>query len=138
GLVSDANTFIEPGAPKRLARWFDDASIGAVCGRLVLVDPASGRNVDGLYWRYETFLKLCESRLDALLGANGAIYAIRRGAFIPIPPETAVDDFVIPLLSRLEWDNRLVYDADAVAREETPAEIGDEFKRRARTGPGGS
>src|SRR5207244_3480535 len=72
-LLSDANTFIEPGAPKRLARWFDDASIGAVCGRLVLVDPASGRNVDGLYWRYETFLKLCESRLDALLGANGAI-----------------------------------------------------------------
>ncbi len=136
-VLSDANTFIEPDAARRLARWFNDPSVGAVCGRLVLIDPASGRNVDGVYWRYETFLKLAEARLDALLGANGAIYAIRRTAFVPIPPETAVDDFVIPLLSRLEWGTRLVYDPAAVAHEETPAEIADEFKRRARIGAGG-
>src|ERR1051325_9090651 len=43
-LLSDANTFIAPDAPRKLARWFEDASVGAVCGRLVLVDPASGRN----------------------------------------------------------------------------------------------
>ena len=42
---------------------------------LVLVDPAFGRNVDGMYWRYETFLKMCESRLGALLGSNGAVHA---------------------------------------------------------------
>ena len=136
-ILSDANTFFDPDGPRNLARWFEDASIGAVCGRLVLIDPATGRNVDGMYWTYETFLKLCEARLDALLGANGAIYAIRRDKFVPIPSETAVDDFVIPLLSRLEWDTRLVYDASAVAREETPAEMADEFKRRARIGAGG-
>lgn len=136
-LLSDANTFIDRDAARRLARWFRDPTIGAVCGRLVLVDPASGKNVDGMYWRYETFLKLCEARLGALLGANGAIYAIRRAAYVPIPPETAIDDFVIPLLAKLEHGTRLHYDADAVAREDTPAQIGDEFKRRARIGAGG-
>jgi cellulose synthase/poly-beta-1,6-N-acetylglucosamine synthase-like glycosyltransferase len=136
-LLSDANTFTDADAPRRLARWFLDPSIGSVCGRLVLIDPATGRNVDGVYWRYETFMKLCEARLGALLGANGAIYAIRRDGYVPIPPETAVDDFVIPLLAELTHGTRLVYDADAVAREETPPEVADEFKRRARIGAGG-
>ena len=136
-LLSDANTFIDAEAARKLARWFRDPTIGAVCGRLVLVDPVSGKNVDGMYWRYETFLKLCEARLGALLGANGAIYAIRRDAYVPIPPETAIDDFVIPLLAKLERGIRLHYDADAVAREDTPPQIRDEFKRRARIGAGG-
>jgi cellulose synthase/poly-beta-1,6-N-acetylglucosamine synthase-like glycosyltransferase len=135
-VLSDANTFTDRAAPRRLARWFRDPSVGAVCGRLILVDPASGRNVDGLYWRYETFLKRCEARLAALLGANGAIYAMRRDGYVPIPAETIVDDFVIPLLARLERGTRLVYDADAIAREETPPELHDEFKRRARIGAG--
>jgi cellulose synthase/poly-beta-1,6-N-acetylglucosamine synthase-like glycosyltransferase len=136
-LLSDANTQIEAEAPRRLARWFRSADVGAVCGRLVLVDPDTGQNVDGLYWRYETFLKRCEARLGALLGANGAIYAIRRHSFVPIPTETIVDDFVIPLLSRLKTGCRLAYDAEAVAYEETPARISDEFRRRVRIGAGG-
>lgn len=136
-VLSDANTWIDPEAPRRLARWFALPDVGAVCGRLVLVDPQSGRNADGLYWRYETFLKRCESRLGALLGANGAIYAIRRKDYAPIPPDTIIDDFVIPLLMALKSNRRLVYDDEAVAREETPAEIRDEFRRRVRIGAGG-
>ena len=135
-LLSDANTFTEPAAARCLARWFHDPRVGAVCGRLVLRDPVSGRNVDGLYWRYETFLKACEGRLHALLGANGAIYAIRRRDYVAIPPDTIVDDFVIPLLVRLRHGARLIYDVDAVAHEETPPAIADEFKRRARIGAG--
>jgi len=84
-VLSDANTFTDPAAVRNLVRWFADPSIGAVCGRLVLTDPATGGNVDSLYWRYETFLKKCESRLGALLGSNGAIYAIRRTLFVPSP-----------------------------------------------------
>ena len=67
--------------PTRRGGWSAgsrDPTVGVVVGRLVLVDPATGRNADGLYWKYETFLKRCEARLGALLGANGAIYAIRR------------------------------------------------------------
>ena len=114
-----------------------DPEVGAVVGRLVLVDPATGRNADGLYWKYETFLKQCEGRLGALLGANGAIYAIRRDLYAPIPAGTIVDDFVIPLLAKQRTGCRIVYDCEAVAVEETAPSVGSEFHRRARIGAGG-
>lgn len=136
-LLSDANTWIDPAAPRRLARWFASPDVGVVCGRLVLVDSQTGRNADGLYWRYETFLKRCESRLGALLGANGAIYAVRRAAYSPLPSETIIDDFVIPLLIAIKTRLRLLYDDEAIAVEETPDEIRDEFRRRVRIGAGG-
>ena len=136
-LLSDANTEIAPDAPRRLASWFRDPQVGAVVGRLVLTDPLTGRNADGLYWKYETFLKRCEARLGALLGANGAIYAIRRDLYKPIPEGTIVDDFVIPLLARQRTGCALAYDADAVAFEETAADVAAEFHRRARIGAGG-
>jgi len=136
-VFSDANTFFEPGAIRRLAGWFADPQIGTVCGRLVLTDPRKGRNVDSLYWKYETFLKKCESRLGALLGANGAIYALRKADYVPIPPDTLVDDFVIPLVSKMKTRKAVIYDDQAVAWEECPPEIGDEFRRRSRIGAGG-
>jgi cellulose synthase/poly-beta-1,6-N-acetylglucosamine synthase-like glycosyltransferase len=136
-VLSDANTFFQPLAVGRLARWFGDPGVSAVCGKLVLIDHGSGRNVDSLYWRYETFLKTCEGRLGALLGSNGAIYAIRRNEYLPIPGDTIIDDFVIPLKIKQQKGGRIVYDASAVATEETPANVSDEFRRRARIGAGG-
>ncbi|MEX2139932.1 MAG: glycosyltransferase family 2 protein [Pirellulales bacterium] len=136
-LFSDANTFYEPTAARRLARWFSDAKVGAVCGRLVLVDPQTGTNVDSLYWRYETFLKKCEGRLGGLLGANGAVYAIRKSIYRAIPQNTLVDDFVIPLYAKIATNCQIVYDADAIAHEETPKSVRAEFRRRSRIGAGG-
>ena len=136
-LLSDANTFTDKGALRRMVRWFTNPEIGVVCGRLVLTDPATGNNVDSLYWRYETFLKHCEARLGALLGANGAIYAVRRSYFSGIRRDTIVDDFVIPLLIHLRCGSTIVYDESAVAYEETPPDLGTEFRRRSRIGAGG-
>ena len=136
-LFSDANTFYQPEATRRLIRWFADETIGTVCGKLILVDSATGRNLDGLYWRYETAIKTAEGRLGALLGANGAIYAMRKGDYRPIPAETIVDDFVIPLLSQLETRRLIWYDPEAIAVEETPPNLTSEFRRRSRIGAGG-
>ncbi|HJZ54352.1 MAG TPA: glycosyltransferase family 2 protein [Gemmataceae bacterium] len=136
-ILSDANTLTEPAAARRLGRWFADPEVGAVCGRLVLTDPVGGTNADGQYWKYETFLKLCEGRLGALLGANGGIYAVRRACVSPIPPDTIVDDFVLPLQAKIRTGCRIVYDPSAVAHEETPPCIADEFRRRSRIGAGG-
>ena len=136
-VLSDANTQIDRQAVRCLLRWFGDPTVGAVCGRLVLTDPLTGSNADGLYWKYETFLKVCEARLDALLGANGAIYAIRRDLYTPIPPGTIVDDFVIPLLAKQRTGCRILYESAAIAREETPADVSAEFHRRSRIGAGG-
>ncbi len=136
-ILSDANTMMEPQAARRLVRWFSDPEVGAVCGWLQLYDTRTGRNADGLYWRYENFLKSCEGRLDAVLGANGAIYAMRTDLFQPIPADTLVDDLTIPLLAKLSSGCRIVYDREAVAVEETAPDIRAEFRRRARIGAGG-
>jgi cellulose synthase/poly-beta-1,6-N-acetylglucosamine synthase-like glycosyltransferase len=136
-LLSDANTFYEPSAARRLAHWFSDPTVGAVCGRLILVDPKTGTNVDSLYWRYETFLKRCEGRLGGLLGANGAVYGIRKSIYRSIPHNTLVDDFVIPLYAKIATNCRIVYDPEAIAHEETPKNVRAEFRRRARIGAGG-
>ncbi|MBN9520334.1 glycosyltransferase family 2 protein [bacterium] len=136
-ILSDANTLMAPDAARALVRWFRNPRVGVVCGRLVLTDPASGLNSDGLYWRYETFLKTCESRLGALLGANGGIYALRKACFRPVPGNTIVDDFVIPLTARLETGCAILYDPEAVAHEETPPALDAEFRRRVRIGAGG-
>jgi cellulose synthase/poly-beta-1,6-N-acetylglucosamine synthase-like glycosyltransferase len=135
-LLSDANTFTDRSAAKSLVRWFADERVGVVCGRLLLQDPATGKNADGLYWRYETFLKLRENRLGALLGSNGAIYAIRRDLFPQLSPSTIVEDFVIPLLARLKTNCGIIYDATAVAHEESAPDIQNEFRRRVRIGAG--
>lgn len=136
-VLSDANTFMDANALRNLVRWFADERVGVVCGRLVLTDPATGKNADGLYWKYETFLKECEARLGALLGSNGAIYAIRRSLLKPIPTNTIVDDFVIPLRARLESGCHIIYDDEAVAREESAPDVASEFRRRIRIGTGG-
>jgi len=135
-VLSDANTMMDGRALRHLARWFTDPQVGVVCGKLVLTDPATGLNVDSMYWRYETFLKRCEGKLGALLGANGAIYAIRRSLFPGIHASTIVDDFVIPLMARIRSGCRIIYDEEAIAFEETPPDLGMEFRRRARIGAG--
>jgi cellulose synthase/poly-beta-1,6-N-acetylglucosamine synthase-like glycosyltransferase len=135
--LSDANTSFEADSIRRLASWFVDPSIGVVCGRLILSDPATGRNVDSVYWKYETFLKICESKLGALLGSNGGIYMMRKSLFRKIPANTIVDDFVIPLAARQETGCRIIYDRTSVAYEETPESITSEFRRRSRIGAGG-
>jgi exosortase len=136
-ILSDANTHTESDAARALVRWFNDPKVDVVCGRLVLNDTHHGNNSDGLYWKYETFLKKNESKLGALLGTNGAIYAIRADRFVPIPNNTIIDDFVIPLAAKLRYGSRIVYDQKAVAYEESSPTIHGEFRRRARIGAGG-
>jgi cellulose synthase/poly-beta-1,6-N-acetylglucosamine synthase-like glycosyltransferase len=140
-VLSDANTFMQPDALRKLVAWFLDPTIGKeigmVCGRLVLQDATSGQNVDSVYWRYETQLKVWENALGALLGANGAIYAIRKHLYPGLPPDTAVDDFVVPLLMRITHGCRLFFEGDAIAVEETAPDVDAEFRRRSRIGAGG-
>jgi cellulose synthase/poly-beta-1,6-N-acetylglucosamine synthase-like glycosyltransferase len=136
-VLSDANTSMDDGALRALTRWFADPKVGAVCGRLILSDSSAGGNADGVYWRYETFLKRCEDRLGGPLGANGAIYAIRRPLLAPLPPGTIIDDFVIPLAAKIRSRCRIIYDADAIAHEETAPDLRAEFRRRSRIGIGG-
>ena len=135
-VLTDANTFFRPDAVEKLVRHFERPDVGCVCGELRLVtDGATGDNQDHIYWRYERMLKFFESRIGALLGANGGVYALRREGFVAIPPNTIVDDFWISM-QVIEDGQRCVYDPEAVATETIPERIGDEFRRRVRIGMG--
>ena len=134
-VFTDANTSFTPEAISRLVRHFEDPEIGCVCGELRLEAAGGTENRDHIYWRYERFLKFQESRLGALLGANGGVYAVRRSLYEAIPANTVVDDFWISMaLTERGWKNR--YDPEAVAIEDVPERIADEFGRRVRIGAG--
>jgi cellulose synthase/poly-beta-1,6-N-acetylglucosamine synthase-like glycosyltransferase len=134
-VLTDANVMLEPGAVGALARRFQDPSVGAVVGRLRLLNPTNGEFEEGIYWKYETLLKYLEGKRGCVLGANGGLYAIRRILFGPLPPDTITDDFVIPLRIAVRgW--RVPFEPMAVAYEETTEDAGKEFGRRARIGAG--
>lgn len=133
-VFSDANTMFEPDAVARLVARFEEPDVGAVCGELKLLD-SKGSNRDSVYWRIEQSLKRNEAELGGLLGANGAIYAVRRELYRPIPAGTIIDDFCIAMnVAASGW--RLVYEPKAVAVEDTPDEISEEYHRRVRIGIG--
>lgn len=135
-VFSDANTMFEKDALLRLVAPLCDPSVGGVCGRLVFLDDAGAETRENLYWRMETLLKTAESHMDSCLGANGAIYAVRRELFWgDIPDNTIVDDFVIGMKVR-ERGFRMVYEPGAVALERTPSRLADEWRRRVRIGAG--
>lgn len=145
-VFTDANTLFRPGALPALLRHFADPTLGGVCGRLVLLGrtlaetgsgsaPAKANRPEGYYWLWENRLKEWEGRLDSCLGANGAIYAIRRELFWhAIPENTIVDDFVLGMKVR-EQGRRMLYEPGAVAEEELPA-TEHEWRRRIRIGAG--
>ena len=131
---SDANTFFERSALRKLVAHFADPAVGGVSGELRLLG-AGGDNQDSLYWRLEQFLKFFEARIGGLLGANGAIYAIRRSLWQPLAADTICDDFCVAM-NVSAARHRLVYEPAAWAEEETPEAIGDEYQRRVRIGIG--
>lgn len=134
-VFTDANAMFERDALRKLIRHFSDAGVGGVCGRLVFHGAGSDTE-EGPYWKMETWLKIRESAVDSCLGANGAIYAIRKSAWPGIPDNTLIDDFVIGMRVR-EQGLRLLYDPEAVAHEDLPQSVGHEMTRRIRIGAGG-
>ena len=135
-VFTDANTEFEPAALKALLGHFADPTVGAVSGELRLHGrPATGDNQDSRYWQIETAIKIGESRIGGLLGANGGIYAIRRELYRPLRPDTIVDDFTVVMnVSVLGW--RTVFEPAAFAFEDVPPGIDQEFRRRVRIGIG--
>jgi cellulose synthase/poly-beta-1,6-N-acetylglucosamine synthase-like glycosyltransferase len=134
-VFCDANTEFEPDAIHALVRHFKRAEIGCVCGELRLRSRDGNASGEQLYWRYETLLKFLESRLNMLVGANGALFAIRRSLFVTIPADGIVEDLLIALNVRAAG-YRVVYDPEAIAWEEVAPSARQEFRRRVRIGAG--
>ena len=134
-VFTDANTFYQPDATKKLARHFVAGDIAGVCGELYLINLKTGSNKDSLYWRLERILKFHEGKINGFLGANGAIYAIRRENYQTLPTDTIIDDFTVFLNISLNG-HKVIYDTEAIAEEEVAPDMFAEYGRRVRIGAG--
>jgi hypothetical protein len=126
---SDANALWEPGALAPLAAAFADPEVGYACGQVRFVNDA-GTNQEGVYWRYELWLREQESALASVTGGNGAIYAVRPEAYLEMDPVMG-HDLSLPFnLVKRGW--RAVYVAEAVATEKMVPSIEGEWRRKRR------
>lgn len=136
-LFTDANTFLDASAARKLVRHFADPTVGAVSGRLDMIPPKGITEVRGesLYRRYEIFVKKLESNLGGTCGAFGGLYTVRRELFTPFHYDGRHDD-MFQLLCVVEHGKRSLFEPTALSMEETGASIREEFHRRARFGIG--
>lgn len=133
-VLTDANTFLEPRALIALARDFGDPEVGGVCGNKKFFVARGGDTTEageGLYWRYDKWQKALETRLGSIFAADGTLHALRRDLYVPLEDPAQADDIAISTRVVLQG-HRLVYEPDAVAFEEAPAEGATEFLRKVR------
>lgn len=131
-VFTDVNGIFKKDAIKKLVRNFNDPYIGCVSGELKYVnsEEKTAGESEGLYWRYEVFIKRLESKIQSVLGANGSIYAIRKKLYSPLS-EYRGDDFELPIRVAQQGYG-VVWEPEAVSFEETSKTIKEEFKRKTR------
>jgi len=127
-VLIDVRQMLAPGAIRALVSALADPDVGTVSGNLVL----EGSHGAGVYWKYEKAIRQAESRYRGMLGATGALYAMRAADFPDsIPEDVLLDDVWIPFTARLKG-KKLLFEEDAVAYE-SAFEDDREFGRKVRT-----
>jgi cellulose synthase/poly-beta-1,6-N-acetylglucosamine synthase-like glycosyltransferase len=131
-VFSDANNIYEPGVLRELVAPFADPTVGGVTGAKSIMrgDGALGES-EGLYWKYESFIKKQETRLGSTTGVAGEILAIRRSLFESPPDNIINDDFYIAM-RLIQRGYRIIYNPKARSVERVSASAQDEIARRAR------
>jgi poly-beta-1,6-N-acetyl-D-glucosamine synthase len=137
-VFADARQTFAPDALADLVANFADPAVGGVTGELVLDCEHNGQDTGsgvaegvGLYWRYEKWIRRQESVLHSMPGATGAIYALRRRLWRPLPARTLLDDVLAPMRAVLEG-YRMVFDDRARAYDRV-AGADEEQRRKIRT-----
>jgi poly-beta-1,6-N-acetyl-D-glucosamine synthase len=133
-VFTDARQEIERGAIRLLMENFVDAEVGAVSGELMLGDPVTGETGRGmgLYWQIEKRVRELEAAAGSVVGATGALYAVRRELVVEVPAETILDDVFIPMnVARQRF--RVVFDERARAWDRPDLGTHREFRRKVRT-----
>jgi len=138
-VFTDARQMFEANALRELVAPLANPSIGAVTGELLLDAESPGLAAQstiaegvGLYWKYEKQIRRSESAIDSTLGATGAIYAMRRSLFRPLPPDTLLDDVLAPMRVVLAG-YRVVFNERARAFDRAAVDADAEARRKVRT-----
>jgi biofilm PGA synthesis N-glycosyltransferase PgaC len=137
-ILTDANVMINSDAIPAMVKHYTEARVGAVSGEKVvrLDDRASAASTEGVYWKYESFLKKQDALLYSLAGAAGELFSIRTALYEAIPEDTLLDDFTIAM-NIIRKGYQVKYEPTAFASEAPSLNINEEYKRKVRIAAGG-
>ncbi|MEW9573376.1 glycosyltransferase family 2 protein [Rhodanobacter sp. Si-c] len=132
-LLTDVRQRLAPEALRELVANLADDTVGAVSGELLFEDVYTGfaRGVDA-YWRYEKLIRQNESGSGSTIGVSGALYAMRRGLFQPLPVATVLDDLLVPMCVAAQGQ-RVVFEPLALAWDRPSQQPCEEQRRKIRT-----
>jgi poly-beta-1,6-N-acetyl-D-glucosamine synthase len=138
-VFTDANTFINPDGLQVMVRHFADPRVGGVAGEKRIVkngkDGASGSG-EGLYWRYESYLKQKDSEVHSVQGAAGEFFSLRTSLYESPASNVIIEDFYISMRI-VAKGYRFIYEPEAHATETASISIAEEWKRKVRISAGG-
>ncbi|MEZ4982151.1 MAG: glycosyltransferase family 2 protein [Saprospiraceae bacterium] len=137
-IYSDANTDVNSQAIKNIVSHYNDPKVGGVAGekRVSMAKEDSAAGSEGIYWKYESFLKRMDSELYSVVGAAGELFSIRTELFENVAKDTLVEDFVMTMGIAAKG-YKIVYEPEAYAVEGSSASVGEELKRKIRIAAGG-
>lgn len=138
-VFSDANTLMNKDSLKKIARHYSDPNTGGVAGEKKIMtsnmEKAAGAG-EGIYWKYESFLKKLDSEFYTVVGAAGELFSIRTQLYEYVSDHILLDDFIISL-KVCQKGYRVAYEPGAYAMEPPSGSIEDEKKRKVRISAGG-
>lgn len=131
-VFTDANVMLDPACLDGLRQDFADPSVGCVCGNLIYTNDADSvtASTGSLYWRLEERIKLLEQRTGSVMGAHGALFAVRR-ALHRAPPDHIIDDMYVSFMVLIQG-YRLMQSTAARAYEASASRSKEEFHRKSR------
>jgi poly-beta-1,6-N-acetyl-D-glucosamine synthase len=138
-VFCDANTFLNSQCIRNIVRHYADDKVGGVAGEKRIFkkaeDNASGAG-EGLYWKYESFLKKKDAEVYSVVGAAGELFSVRTALYEPPAENMIIEDFYLSLRIT-EKGYRFMYEPDAIATETASASVKEEWKRKVRICAGG-
>lgn len=138
-IFCDANTDLNREAVRLIVAHYADPQVGGVSGEKK-INPKYATGTagegEGLYWKYESFLKKIDSDFYSVVGAAGELFSVRKNLYEAVEPDTILDDFMISLRINKKG-YRIIYEPGAFAMEDPSANIAEESKRKTRIAAGG-
>jgi cellulose synthase/poly-beta-1,6-N-acetylglucosamine synthase-like glycosyltransferase len=133
-VFTDADSFLRPNTLDQLLANFADPTVGGVSANEVSGTRSDDSGVargEGVYWRYEQWIKRLEDKVGSAVSASGRLYAIRRSLFRASTVTAGTDDFVIST-QVLKAGSRLAFDEHTLVLVDAPRDAGSELKRKVR------
>lgn len=137
-VFSDANTDLNTDAIKKIVRHFNDEQVGVVSGEKRIYQNINSTSTkgEGIYWKYESYLKKLDSEFASTMGAAGELFAVRKEDMFIVKEDTLIEDFYLSM-KIVEKGKRIAYEPNAYAMETGSLNVKEELKRKIRISAGG-